>query len=184
MDPEPGPDTDAVEPEHDMATVVARAVQDFERRLLRYAQSWLGNVDHARDVVQETFLQLHRQAQVQLPPSLSAWLYTVCRHRAIDWCRRQRRRQTSSWTGSPDMEVEQVLEESESPVESLIREERDQQIRDLLGGLTAVQRETVRLRFQGGLSYQEIAEVTGMTVNHVGVTLHTALQKLRDRLQA
>jgi len=75
-----------------------------------------------------------------------------------------------------------VLIERETPVEVLIRQESHQQLRDLLGGLSPSQRETMRLRFQGGLSYREIAQVTGMTVNHVGVTLHTALQQLRERI--
>jgi DNA-binding CsgD family transcriptional regulator len=44
-------------------------------------------------------------------------------------------------------------------------------------------REVVMLKFQAGLSYKEIADITKLTVNHVGVLLHTAMQKLRDELR-
>lgn len=45
--------------------------------------------------------------------------------------------------------------------------------------LPDAQREVVRLKFQQQMSYQEIAEVTGKTVNTVGVLLHTAMHSLR-----
>ena len=41
------------------------------------------------------------------------------------------------------------------------------------------QQEVIRLRFQHGLSYQQIAEVTGHSVSNVGVLIHTAIKKLR-----
>ena len=45
--------------------------------------------------------------------------------------------------------------------------------------LTPSQQEVVRLKFQTGLSYKEIAEVTDKSVNHVGVLLHQALKRLK-----
>jgi RNA polymerase sigma-70 factor (ECF subfamily) len=41
------------------------------------------------------------------------------------------------------------------------------------------QREVLRLRYHEGLSYQEISDITGCSVSHVGVILHSALQALR-----
>jgi RNA polymerase sigma-70 factor (ECF subfamily) len=41
------------------------------------------------------------------------------------------------------------------------------------------QQEILRLKFQGGLSYKQIAEVMGLTVSHVGVLIHTALKSIR-----
>ncbi len=53
----------------------------------------------------------------------------------------------------------------------------------LLGTLPASQQEVVRLKFQGGLSYREISQITNLSVTHVGVLIHTALNKLRSQLQ-
>ena len=44
------------------------------------------------------------------------------------------------------------------------------------------QQEVLRLKFNAGLSYKEIAEVTGLTSTNVGFILHTAISKLRQRL--
>lgn len=48
--------------------------------------------------------------------------------------------------------------------------------------LTPAQQEVLRLKFQSGLSYKEIAEVTDKSVNHVGVILHQALKRLKAHL--
>jgi RNA polymerase sigma-70 factor (ECF subfamily) len=44
------------------------------------------------------------------------------------------------------------------------------------------QQEAIRLKFQSGLSYKEIAEVMDITVNHVGVLLHNAIKTIREKL--
>jgi RNA polymerase sigma-70 factor (ECF subfamily) len=52
-----------------------------------------------------------------------------------------------------------------------------------MAGLPPVQQEAVRLKFQHGLSYKEIAAVLNLTVTNVGFILHTALKALRERLK-
>ena len=53
---------------------------------------------------------------------------------------------------------------------------------ELVDRLSPRQQEVVRLRMQAGLSYREIADVTGLTVSNVGFHLHEAVRKLRDSL--
>ena len=52
-----------------------------------------------------------------------------------------------------------------------------------MAALPALQQEVLRLKFQAGLSYQEIAEVTGKSVSHVGVLLHEGLKSIRERVR-
>src|SRR5258708_3073493 len=71
-----------------------RSIMDrYQRPLRAYAQRLLdGNADPARDVVQETFLRLFQQPDAAaLNGSLLPWLYTVCRSRALDARRRDKR---------------------------------------------------------------------------------------------
>jgi RNA polymerase sigma-70 factor (ECF subfamily) len=53
----------------------------------------------------------------------------------------------------------------------------------MIDTLTEKQQEVLRLKFQGGLSYVEIANVMEITVNHVGVMIHTAIKTLRERME-
>lgn len=45
------------------------------------------------------------------------------------------------------------------------------------------QQDVVRLKFQNGLSYKEIAEITNLSVGNVGFILHTALSSIRQNLR-
>lgn len=51
-----------------------------------------------------------------------------------------------------------------------------------LATLSPNQQECVRLKFQDGMSYAEIASITGLSVSNVGFQLHAALKALRERL--
>jgi RNA polymerase sigma-70 factor (ECF subfamily) len=51
-----------------------------------------------------------------------------------------------------------------------------------LDRLSDNQREVIRLKFQQGLSYNEISEATGLTSGNVGFLLHTGLKRLRSML--
>ena len=60
-------------------------------------------------------------------------------------------------------------------------EDKDQ-LAGMVDHLSPRQQEVLRLRMQAGLSYREIAEVTGLTVSNVGFHLHAAVRNLRDSL--
>ena len=58
--------------------------------LLQYATRIIGNSDRARDVVQETFIEFQRDGAVA-PEKTATWLFTVCRNRALNVCRKEKR---------------------------------------------------------------------------------------------
>lgn len=77
--------------------------------------------------------------------------------------------------------MEVFVHESEAPMTILERNEQTQQLRAMLLQLGSKEQEVLRLRFHGGLSYREIAGTTGLSVNHVGFIIHTALARLREK---
>jgi RNA polymerase sigma-70 factor (ECF subfamily) len=152
-------------------------VERYETALVRYAAQLTGNLDSARDVVQDTFLKLCAQNPAGLDGHLVEWLYTVCRNRALDLYRKEQHMRLVSVEPADIGEraaAEQVaaVEQAETSVRVLRCVER----------LTDNQREVVRLKFQHALSYKEIAAVTGLSVSNVGFLLHTALKRLREEL--
>ena len=153
---------------------VERALVEYECRLLRYAQRFVGR-DRAADVVQETFLKLCRETAPAVNGSLAPWLYTVCRNVALDLLRKE-----SRMTATLEIQVSQPARESPDST----AEVRDGAGRILqeLATLSPNQQECVRLKFQDGMSYAEIASITGLSVSNVGFQLHAALKALRERL--
>jgi len=155
-------------------------VERYEAALVRYAARITGNVDRARDVVQDAFLRLHQQ-NGSPPDNVQAWLYTVCRRRALDIVRKETRMKTLEFNS---VENGQAAVCDTPPSQAFAMEEQETQsaILRVLARLPDNQQEVVRLKFQENLSYRDISEVTGLSVSNVGYLLHVALKTLRQQL--
>ncbi len=157
------------------------AIEQYEAPLLRYAQHFVFDLESARDVVQDTFMKLCKQSEMEMRPKLAKWLYTVCRNRAIDVCRKESRMKVAPEEKINDQLASQV-DDSGGPAVAIERVETASGLLQHVSRLPDQQQEALRLKFHGGLSYREIAEVMELTSSHVGVLLHTAISKLRQRM--
>ena len=162
-------------------------LERYERPLVSYAHRILGDLESARDVVQETFLKwiearppypMGDQCGSERGNRLEAWLFTVCRNRAIDLQRRQSRivplkfgDEEAGW----DVETQESGPDAEAE-----RRELEEELSHFMDQLPANQREVVHLKFQMDRSYKEISELTGLSVGNVGFLLHRALRTLRE----
>ena len=148
----------------------------FELPLLQYATRILGDRDRARDVVQETFVELQRSQREERDHAPAKWLFTVCRNRALNVCRKEKR-----MTYLDQELLETRTAETPPPNEQLEQKEASSFLLRILGTLPPRQQEIIQLKFQNDLSYQEISEITQLSIGNVGVTLHNALKTLRQR---
>lgn len=147
---------------------------EYQGALVRYAARLTGNIDAARDAVQETFVQLCKMDSTKLDERPVPWLYTVCRNRALDGRRREARM-------SPlDAVCEAGVESRDaSPLQEAVRRSATWAALKALAALPANQQEVIRLKFQEGLSYREIAQITGLSVGNVGFIIHTGIRGIR-----
>jgi RNA polymerase sigma factor (sigma-70 family) len=158
--------------------LVRRAVAEYESMLTGYAYNLTHDLELARDVVQDTFIRLYAQEAERLDgPGLKAWLFTVCRNRALDLLRRHRR-----LVSLEDSPVDHLAEPSPSPDHQAADGDETALILDSFRRLPPNQAEVLRLKFQSDLSYQEIAGITGLSASNVGFLIHTGLKRLRTLL--
>jgi len=142
-----------------------------------YATHLLGDVERARDVVQDTFLKLCVQERQRVEPHLAEWLFTVCRNAAMDVRRKEKRMR-----GLDDNFA--AAQESHEPDPLRLIESKDDQAlaEKLIDQLPPNQQECVRLKFQHGMSYEQISRVTGLSVSNVGYLIHMGLKTARTRM--
>jgi RNA polymerase sigma-70 factor (ECF subfamily) len=158
---------------------VRAAVRDYEGRLLRYATQITGDLDRARDVVQDTFLRLCAESPTRLDSKVTEWLFTVCRNRALDVIRKEHRMKPLEAT-----QFEARPSREPSPADQAEHNENTRRVEQLVAALPENQKEVVRLKFQAGLSYKEISRVTNLSMSNVGFLIHTAMKTLRQQMQA
>jgi RNA polymerase sigma factor (sigma-70 family) len=157
---------------------VPAVMADYEEPLIRYAAHITGDIERAREVVQDTFLKLCHQNPVQIRSHIAQWLYTVCRNGALDVLRKERR-----MTGISEVQLQKQAHSGPEVSSTLEKEERLAAILNILNTLPTNQQEVLRLKFQSDLSYQEISQVTNLSVSNVGFLIHTGIQSIRERVQ-
>jgi RNA polymerase sigma-70 factor (ECF subfamily) len=155
------------------------ALEQYEKPLTRYAAHITGDPEQAREIVQDTFLKLCSTKPARLREYLAQWLYTVCRNRALDVVRKERR-----MTSLTEARLETQPDPDAGPSSALERSEQLGQILEVLAMLPANQQEVLRLKFQCDLSYQEISKITSLSAGNVGFLIHTGLKAIRQEIAA
>ena len=151
------------------------ALDNYQSLLISYAREITGEMESAKDAVQDTFIRLSRQNLADLQPRLRPWLFIVCRNCALDHIRKVVKFSADS------VEEHDRVSEDPSPDERAMATEEGRQIWDMVAGLPLQQREIVKLKFEADLSYKEMAEILKTSVSTIGVQLHEAMETLRNR---
>ena len=162
----------------DLETVMAT----YEAALLRYATRLLNNADAAQDVVQTAFIRLHEhwaECSGWAADHLKNWLYRTTHNAAVDYIRREER--LRKLHDSHAAETGDSLDAVQG--RELDAEDRKKLVLAYVAKLDEAEREVLLLRLQEGLSYDEIARVTGRTQGNVGCLLHFAVKNLGRRLK-
>ncbi|MCB9732538.1 MAG: sigma-70 family RNA polymerase sigma factor [Deltaproteobacteria bacterium] len=184
--------------ESERARTIRDALDRWEAPLLRFAAGIVG-AERARDVVQDAFLRLWEyepaaaatgaDGRARADEGLAPWLFTVCRNRAIEVARREGRMQLESTVKTRAEEALAAIPVAAAagggdatPFDAVARRERGDLLRAAVTRLPERQRELVRLRYESGLSYRQMAELVGISESNVGYLLHVALRALREGL--
>jgi RNA polymerase sigma-70 factor (ECF subfamily) len=138
---------------------------------------WLGHREDAEDVLQEIFWQVWCRASQycasRSPPEV--WLFVIARSRALDHLRRNRSEQVSS------MKPEQVT--MSGPSDILEWREATEQVRETLAMLPDEQQTAIRLAFNEGLTYDQVARVQAIPVGTAKTRIRTGMKRMRELLR-
>ena len=148
----------------------------YYRPLCLYALHYLKDADAVEDVVQEAFTAFWQRDGEKRPDNPGSYLYTMVRNRCIDALRRAGR------------EPERVQPEDASGViddgQAEERAEQEARLWAAVERLPGKRRELLLMSKRDGMSYEEIAKATRLSVNTVRNQISRALQNLRDWLDA
>lgn len=133
----------------------------------------------AEEVMSDVYLQVWQQAQRfdAARGNAQAWLYMLCRSRALD---QLRRREPVETCADPDHLRDDAADGS--PLDLLLVLDRSAAIHTAVARLGEVERQLLALAFFRGLSHQQIADHTGMPLGTVKTLLRTAMRTLKDQL--
>lgn len=144
----------------------------------RFAVRMLGNREDADDALQSAFVRAHRNlAKCDDPSRFGAWLYQI----AINECRTlaTRRGRRELRMVRDESALERAVHVDPGGHDALLREE----IQRALDQLDADQREAFVLKHVEELSYEEMAELTGVGISALKMRVKRACDRLRELLE-
>jgi len=175
--------------DHDLLlAIAAKDVQAFEMlydryksRLYQYLKLTVNDQAAAEDLLAETMISVWQKASTfQHASEVSTWLFSVARHKALDFCRSQHRSDTKNklfegtfnhheTSGNPEYQADQKI------IKNAIAKS--------MNLLPAEQQLVLFLTYYQGMSYQEIGALLDIPVNTVKTRVFSAKQKLKKILQ-
>jgi RNA polymerase sigma-70 factor (ECF subfamily) len=170
----------ASEPIAGSTTDSAAVFAEFHRRLRAFVSRRVGNAADVDDIVQETFLRIHRHvSQVREADRLAAWVFQVARSALVDHYRR-----TPEPTGGLDEDRDQAGERapSEGAESATELEELSACLRPMIEALPPADREAIDLSEIKGLTQREASARAGLTLSGMKSRVQRARRRLKTML--
>ena len=136
----------------------------------------VGNMEDARDALQETFLKCWRhQEQIASVANLRAWVFRIALNTGRD-CRK------AAWNRRRRSIVEEtvMVSTADGPDAGLMRDEQVEQLRHAVLKLRPEEQEVFLLRQNGEFTYEQIAAATSLPVGTVKTRMRMAIRQLRE----
>jgi RNA polymerase sigma-70 factor (ECF subfamily) len=165
----------------------AELVRRYQSALARVARSRLGRADWAEDVVQETFMAAFKSCGTyDRQYSFRTWLWTILLNQCRSHYMRHKRRVLVE-TLESGCELAAASDPREpdaaSPLSALLAKERAATLESLLRQLSAAQADALRLRFFGGLKFQEIADAMQCSLNTAKARVRNGLERMAHMVE-
>lgn len=167
------------------AELIRRYQSHVEKLLYHLAPDW---TDRA-DLAQEVWIRVYRNVRrLQEPAKFRGWLSRITTNLFYDELRKRKRNNSAISLDAPrsleDGEMDwEIASGDPGPAEELATQEFYDQLREAIADLPEVFRTTIVLREIEGMAYEEIAEITGVSLGTVKSRIARARQRLQFQLQ-
>lgn len=160
-------------------------VKRYKDQLMNFVFRFLGNIQEAEDVVQDTFLRVYRNRHAyKRVAKFSTWIYTIAGNLAKTELRKRKRRKLFSLTDLGFEEKEFELESPDlNPEASVHSSMQEEIIQDEIQKLSPKFKQVILLRDVQGLSYEEIADIINTPLGTVKSRVNRARLKLQEELK-
>jgi RNA polymerase sigma-70 factor (ECF subfamily) len=158
-------------------------VRRYQRPIATYVYRMVGDYESALDLTQEVFIKVYGSlSRYRSEYKFSTWIYKIAHNAAIDHLRRHTTREQALVDdfGGEERELP-IANGKPSPEQEYAGKERRAEIEQVVSQLPATYRELIVLRHSQDLSYEEIAEVTGLPLGTVKNRLFRAREAMRQQ---
>lgn len=147
------------------------------KNVYSFALNMLGNPDDSADITQDVMIKLWlSRNELKHVDSPKAWALTITRNLCLDWLKKQK----------PTYDEQEVIRNggcARDTLQQLEAQETAQAVHKIIDTLPDNQREVMILREIEELEFEEIAQITGLTTNHIRVLLSRGRTEVKEKLK-
>lgn len=156
-----------------------KIVERHQARIFYLGMRFFRNLHDAEDFAQEVFLKAYKKlGMFKGQASFGSWLYRLAFNLAINEYRLAQRRLVEI-----EIERDDLEDGGPTPDFYLIREEEIAEVQKVLREIPDRYNLVLKMHYFDGLSYQEIAELTGYPINTIKSHIHRAKRLIKSRLE-
>jgi len=148
----------------------------YKDQMFRLAVRMLRNEEDANDIVQDSLLKLWDKRKVLADiKNIKSFSMTMVRNACIDFIRKHK----------PVTDKEQIILQKTdelNPEKELVISDQLLLVRNIINQMNDQQREIIQLREIEGLDYDEIAEITGLSINNLRVIISRTRKEIREKM--
>lgn len=150
-------------------------VRAHEKQVYNFGLRMSGNVDDAKDLLQEVFLSAYQNLSgFRHDAKFSTWLMRIAYNRAIDQSRRRKARDAD-----PLPEAPETVDERPGPAAEAQNGQRNQRLQAWLAELSQEQRMVIELKFYQEMTFDDIATLEGISANTAKTRFYAGLTRLK-----
>lgn len=172
-----------------LGILIRRSADDFEQRCAPYAGMvyrhclhMLQNVHEAEDAAQESMLRAFRAYPSFRGKGVASWLYAIAHHTCLDVLKSARYRREQITIDDPQSTFQQA-DPSLTPEEAYVLKEENERLWQLVTTLSEEQQTIFSLYYGEQMTYEQIAQATGMRTGTVKSRLSRAKEALARKLE-
>jgi len=168
-------------------TAFEELILQHEKIVYNVALKMMNYSEDAKDISQEVFIKAYRSiANFDERSTFSTWIYRITVNTCIDEMRKRKGKQNLSLDNEIEDEEgtwkQEIADDSRTPEESLIQKEEKNEILMALEMISEDYKTVFILRDIRGLSYEEIAEITGLALGTVKSRISRARKHLKNEI--
>jgi RNA polymerase sigma-70 factor (ECF subfamily) len=157
-----------------------KIVQKYQNKIYWHARRLLGNHMDADEVTQEVLIVLYNKLHTfNFQSSLFTWIFRIVSTRSLNHIRKGKVKKIFFFE---DEDEDKVFRDNQDIVHDLENKEKIEKLDKVMNKLAAKQREVFILRNFEGLSYEEIAKITGRSVGGLKANYFHAIKKVTEMM--
>lgn len=161
-------------------------VEAFQEKVLNTCYGFVHNKEEAEDLTQEVFIEIFRSiGKFRGDAKLSTWVYRIAVSKSLEEIRKRKRQKRAAYFKSLvglEGAAQKVASPTHNPHQTLESKQRSEIMQQTLEKLPKNQRIAFTLHKYEGLSYQEIADVMGLSLSAIESLMHRGKVNLKQRL--